>query len=119
MKQLRYLKTVELDKATIAKQDNGSRVESYSKVADYRVQLQELTDEVSASIYGSDINRMYRISSPRYTLENFLSGKANNTSDNVSLYSIVIGNDRYMIRAVKDHWIDVVLTGEVSAPVSL
>lgn len=114
MKQLRYLKTIELDKATTTTQSNGARVSVFSKVADYRVQTQELTDEISASIYGADINRMYRISSPRYILENYLAGKNNNSDDNVSQYSFVLNNARYRIRAVKEHWIDIELMGDVS-----
>lgn len=113
MKQLRYLKIIELDKATTTTQTNGARVSVYAKVGDYRVQTQELTDEISASIYGADINRMYRISSPRYNLEAFLATKNNNSGDNVSQYSFLLNNARYKIRAVKEHWIDIELMGDV------
>lgn len=116
MKQLRYLVKAELDKAANTKQDNGTVVTSYAKVADYLIQLQELTDEISASIYGADVNRMYRISSPRHELETFLFSKVNNTSDNVSLYSIVYNTHRYRIVVVRNSWIDIVLTGSVSIP---
>ena len=118
MKQLRYLKTIELDKGTTTTQSNGARITAYVKVGDYRIQTQELTDEISASIYGADIDRMYRISSPRYILENYLAGKNNNSDDNVSLYTIVFNRNRYKIRAVKEHWIDIELMGDV-APVSV
>ena len=118
MKQLRYLKTIELDKGTTTTQDNGARMTVYTKVSDYRVQTQELTDEISASIYGADVNRMYRISSPRYILEGFLAGKNNNSDDNVSLYTFVLNRNRYKIRAVKEHWIDIELLGDVP-PVSV
>jgi len=114
MKQLRYLKTIELDKGTTSTQSNGARVTAFTKVADYRVQTQELTDEISVSIYGSDIDRMYRISSPRYTLEAYLAGKNNNSDDNVSQYTILLNNARYRIRAVKEHWIDIELMGDIS-----
>lgn len=109
MKQLRYLIEVEIDKATKTKMENGAVVASYAKVSDYLIQKQELTDEISASIYGADVNRMYRISSPRHQLETFLRQKVNNTSDNISLYSVVLNGFRFKIVAVKEHWIDIVL----------
>ena len=110
MKQLRYLIDIELDKATNTRQPNGTILSTYAKVADYKVQLQELTDEISASIYGADVNRMYRVSSPHYVLESFLFSKVNNTSDNVSLYSMVIEDQRYRIVVVRKHWIDIELS---------
>ena len=109
MKQLRYLENVELDIATREKQANGVAVMSYTKVGDFLIQQQDLTDEISASIYGADVNRMIRVSSPHYVLEGFLSEKVNNTSDNVSYYSLLINGFRYKIVAVKKHWVDIVL----------
>ena len=109
MKQLRYLKNAEVDKATREKQDNGVTIVSYESVGIFTVQDQELTDEISASIYGADVNRMIRISSPHYELESFLAEKVNNTADNVSLYTVVLGGFRYKIVAVKKHWVDIAL----------
>lgn len=109
MKQLRYLIDVEVDKATRLKQDNGAVMASYAKVSEFKIQPQELTDEVSASVYGADVNRMYRISSPRHELELFLKSKLNNTADNISLYSVVLNGSRYKIVVVRDNWADIVL----------
>ena len=113
MKQLRYLQTIEVDKSTLVKQSNGLKTSVYTKVSDYLIQVQELTDEISASIYGADVNRMYRISSPRYVLEAFLSGKVNSTDDNISLYTVILNGQRYKIRVVRKHWVDIELIGPV------
>lgn len=114
MKQLRYLEEIELGKDTLIKQSNGVKTATYQKVGDYLVQFQELTDEVSASVYGADVNRMYRISSPQSVLEQFLFSKVNNTSDNISLYVIVYNGARYKVRVVRKNWIDIELQGAVS-----
>jgi len=109
MKQLRYLEDIELDESTRSKQPNGVLIYTYSKVDDYKVQFQELVDEISASIYGADIDRMYRISSPHYELEQYLAEKVNVSSDNISKYSIVHKGNRYKIRNVRKHWVDIEL----------
>ena len=111
MKQLRYLETIDLEKETLVKQNNGVKTATYQNVGEYLVQIQELTDEISASIYGADVNRMYRISSPNRNLEGFLFSKVNNTSDNVSLYVIVYNGARYRINVVRRNWIDIELLG--------
>ena len=107
MKQLRYLIDIELDKETRAKQSNGVSISTYEKVCDYKVQVQELNDQISASIYGADVNRMYRISSPKQEMERFLESKVNNTSDNISLYSFLYNSMRYKIVVVRNNWIDI------------
>ena len=109
MKQLRYLIKAELDITVRTKQPNGAVIETYSKVGDYIIQPQEIDDQVSASIYGADVNRMMRVSSPRYVLESFLASKMNVSTDNVSLYSLIIKGRRYRVKAVREHWIDTVL----------
>ena len=107
MKQLRYLVDIELDKETKTKQPNGLKISSYEKVQDYKVQVQELTDQISASIYGADVNRMYRVSSPHNVLENFLKSKVNESSDNVSLYTLLLNGWRYRIVVVRNNWVDI------------
>ena len=109
MKQLRYLESIELDKLTRAKQDNGAYKETYAKQSDYLVQFEEISDAVSASIYGAKIDRMYRISSPKHVLEGVLFSLMNVSSDNISLYSVLYGGSRYKIVAVKNNWIDIEL----------
>ena len=109
--QLSRLKPAVLKVATKIKQANGSYVEEYTKVADYKVILQELVDEVSASMYGANLNKTYRVSSPRETLEIYLQGKLNNTSDNISKYFLFIQDKQYKIVSVKEHWVDIELNG--------
>ena len=109
--QLSRLKPAVLKVATKTKQANGSYVEEYTKVTDYKVILQELVDEVSASMYGANLNKTYRVSSPREILEIYLQGKLNNTSDNISKYFLFIQDKQYKIVSVKEHWVDIELNG--------
>ena len=109
MKQLRYLESIELDKKTRTQNENGSYLETYTKQNDYLVQVEEIRDSVSASIYGARIDRMSRISSPRRILENVLYPLVNTSSDNISLYSVVLNSARYKIVAVNKNWIDIEL----------
>lgn len=109
MIQLRYLKDCELDITSSQRQPNGALTETYRPVAQYQVQMRELTDDISASIYGADVNNMYRVSSPYQTLEYFLKSKMNRSSDNISRYTLVIDGERYRIRAVRIHWADIEL----------
>ena len=109
MKQLRYLERIQLDKFTRSKQPNGAYIDTYVKQSDYLVQFEEMSDAISASIYGAKIDRMHRISSPRHVLERVLKTLMNTSSDNVSLYSVLYNNSRYKIVAVKNNWIDIEL----------
>lgn len=111
--QLRYLENVELYKATKVKQPNGVKINVYTKIDDYVVQKQEITDEASISIYGATINKMYRISSPRKVLETYLKPKINDRQDNISLYFIKYNNVLYKINAVRENWIDIEYTEEM------
>lgn len=97
---LRYLKPVILKKAVTAKQPNGSRKEEYEVIKTYQVQVQELDDEISVSIYGASIVNMLRIKSPLSKLENVLKAKVNNNADNISKYYIFIDNNKYRIKSV-------------------
>lgn len=111
--QLRYLENVELYKATKVKQPNGVKVNSYTKIDDYKVQKQEITDEASISIYGATINKMYRISSPNRLLEKYLKPKINDRQDNISLYFVKYNDVLYKITAVRENWIDIEYTEEM------
>lgn len=97
---LRYLKPVILKKSTIVKQSNGSRKEEYDAIKTYKVQVQELDDEISASIYGASIVNMLRIKSPLFKLESVLKTKINNNADNISKYYIFIDDNKYKIKSV-------------------
>lgn len=105
--QLRYLENIILQKATRTKQPNGDFIDTYTDVKEYRVQVNTLYDAVSASVYGSTLNKVYRISSPLCALETYLQDKVNNSEDNISQYAILYRNSIYKIVAVKDNWIDI------------
>ena len=107
--QLRYLKNVILKKSTKTKQDNGTYIETFTDVKTYEVQEQELTDEVSASIYGADLNKVTRIKSTKRELEIYLKTKLNNESDNISKYFIEIDGILHKIKSVKNNWIDITI----------
>lgn len=105
--QLRYLELVTLKVATKTKQANGTYIDTYTKINDYKVQKQELNDEVSASIYGADIIKMLRLRSPNAELEKYLIPKVNNSQDNISKYYIFIDNTQYKIKAVTSAKVDI------------
>lgn len=106
---LRYLKKVELKKASKEKQSNGSYIEKYTSIKKYSVQEQELDDQISASIYGASIINMLRIKSPLNDLESYLKEKINNTEDNISQYFIFIDSKRYKVLSVTRRGIDLEL----------
>lgn len=106
---LRYLKRVELKKASKEKQSNGTYIETYTPIKKYSVQEQELDDQISASIYGASIINMLRIKSPLNDLEDYLKKKINNTDDNISQYFIFIDNKRYKVLSVTKRGIDLEL----------
>lgn len=105
--QLRYKEKIMLKKSENQKQSNGAYISNYIDLQFYNVQIQELTDEVSASIYGATINKMYRISSPKQMLEKFLKSKLNNSNDNLSQYLILYNELLYKIITVRQEYIDV------------
>lgn len=112
---LRYLKQVTLKKATKVKQANGTYTNSYEDIETYNVQTQNLTDdEVSATIYGANINKMLRLSSPLKELEEYLLPKVDNKEDNISYYYIAIGTKTYKIVAVAEDRVDIELVNSSS-----
>ena len=112
---LRYLKPITLKKAEKIKQSNGTYTNIYNKIEDYRVQMQDLTDdEVSATIYGANITKMLRISSPLGELEEYLLPKVDNKQDNISYYYIFIGTKTYKIVSVAEDRIDMELVNSSS-----
>ena len=104
---------MELYKANKVKQANGVKINVYTKIDDYKVQKQEITDEASISIYGATINKMYRISSPNRLLEKYLKPKINDRQDNISLYFVKYNDVLYKITAVRENWIDIEYTEEM------
>lgn len=105
---LRYLEKISVKKATKAKQDNGAYISTYEDVKSYNCQIQDLvTDEISASIYGANITKMMRLSSPLKDMESFLLTKVNNKSDNISNYFVEYENNLYRITSVSKSRVDV------------
>lgn len=107
---LRRLKTITLKKSTKIKQANGNRaLEEYETIGTYKVQKQELDDQISASIYGANIVNMCRIKSPLSDLEDFLKSKLNNTTDNISKYFVFIDDNKYKIKSVNSKGVEIEL----------
>jgi len=112
---LRYLKPITLKKAEKQKQSNGTYKNTYNDIDVYNVQMQNLTDdEVSATIYGANINKMLRISSPLRNLEEYLLPKVDNKTDNISYYYIFIGTKTYKIVSVAEDRVDIELVNSSS-----
>lgn len=88
--QLRHLKKCVLTKGFKEKTSNGNFKLSLEIIGTYDCQIQKVTDSISATIYGADINRMYRFSSPLKDLETYLSDKFNYSNDNVTDYYLEI-----------------------------
>lgn len=111
--QISRLKTCVLLKGARTKANNGTYVNTYQEQASYSVIPQELTDEVSASIYGANINKTTRISSVRRELEALLKTKLNNKADNISNYAIEFENKIHKIVSVKNNWVDIEASNEI------
>lgn len=114
MIQLRYLEQCFLCNRVKKYQSNGTQKETFPEIKDYLIQIQDFYDDISASIYGADINKMIRICSPHNVLENYLLEKMNFSNDNITNYSIKRGNIIYEIVSVKKHWIDLKILCEIS-----
>lgn len=109
MKLVRYLENVKLLKTEKVKQNNGTYINDYTEIDNYKVQAQRLSDEISATIYGANINKMYKITSPLKDLENFLVSKVNNKQDNISLYFIEYKNSKYKVVSATEEMIEIEL----------
>lgn len=101
MKLVRYLKEVNLLKSVNVKQPNGAYIKSYENIGSYKVQEKTLNDEISASIYGANINKMLNLSTALGDLEEYLIPKVDNKEDNISLYFIKIKDKIYKITSVR------------------
>lgn len=102
MKQIRYLKNIELLKSSRKKQPNGTYIDDYDVINKYNAQLNQLTDEVSASIYGTDVVKMLSVSTALKDLEKLLMTKLNNKDDNIALYYIRYNNFIYKVMSVSE-----------------
>ena len=100
---LRYLENATLKKTIQEKQANGTVIEKgLEDKGTYKVQSQELSDEISASIYGASVYKMLRIRSINQDLEDYLYARATNKLDN-------IGDRKYRVRAVNQKGVDLEL----------
>ena len=108
MKLLRRLKEVELKKAVYKKQTNGTKVvNDYTNIKKFKVCFYNVSDEVSISTYGAEINSIKRISSIRNELESFLLPKMDSIEDNISKYVISYDDKNYKVKVVKSHYVDI------------
>ena len=107
MKQLTRLESIELYRIGKETLPDGDVQETETQIGTYKVVIQELNDNVSATIYGADINKILRISSVNKILEILLKEKLNNTSDNISKYRISYGNSKHKVKDVKSRYIDI------------
>lgn len=103
MKLVRYLKPGMLVKSTKVKQANGTKVDTYQDIREYKIQANTLNDDISATIYGSNVVNMLAISTALGDLESLLQSKINNKEDNISLYFIKFKNSIYKIKSVSDN----------------
>ena len=106
-KQLTRLISCDLFKVLQVQTPDGDVSNIQSKEGTYSIVYQELADEVSANIYGANLNKIRRISSVNNLLEILLRSKLNNTSDNISKYRITFNDDTYKITDVKSKYIDI------------
>lgn len=107
MKLIRYLESVRLLKSENVKQSNGTYIKSFTEIKKYNVSIKTLDDEVNATIYGANINKMFSMSTPLQNLENFLIPKVDNVEDNISLYLIEYNGSKYKIVSVTKNEIKV------------
>lgn len=85
---------------------DGDPIERYERIDDYLAGVQYLDDSVSASIYGAEIKKTYRVSSLHSSLEKSLLPKINNNPDNLSNYLIEYLGNKFKIERVTPKYID-------------
>lgn len=107
MRQLRYLTKATLLISETTIEDNGAPVSSFKELNTYDVQIEKVSDSVSASTYGADITKMYRISSIRKELETYLVSKFNYDLDNISNYFIVNNGKTFKVVSINGNYVDV------------
>ncbi len=99
---------VTLKKAIFEKASNGQSIaKEYQNIEKYSVFKQNLEDEISASIYGANINKMLRIESVRHELEGFLCDIIENKEEKISDYFIFYNSVTYKITSVNEFRIDI------------
>ena len=102
------LQTVILKKAIWKKDLNGQRVlNEYKDVDTFYVFKQNIEDQISASVYGANINKMLRIESIRHELEVMLCNVLDNPKDKISDYFIFFNSILYKITSVNEFKVDI------------
>ena len=119
MKLVRYLQEAKLLKSVNVKQSNGVYIKTFTEISTYQVQVKNLEDEISATIYGANIDKMLNISDALGELSCYLTSKVDNVNDNISLYFIEIDSTRYKIVSVKEKSINIERIGKVESAISL
>lgn len=120
MIQLRFLKPSTLYEASTTIAENGYSVVTYTKIAEFLVQTQNIAEynmltrksEVETHYSqntGATLGKRMRAQSPRTLLEKYLATKMNVGPDNITRYVLEIGSERFKITSVKDRWIDIEL----------
>lgn len=120
MIQLRFLKPSTLYESSTTIAENGYSVISYTKIADFLVQTQNIAEynmltrksEIETHYSqntGATLGKRLRVQSPRTLLERYLASKMNVGPDNITRYVLEINGDKYRINSVKDRWVDVEL----------
>lgn len=107
MKQIIRLKELDLYKVISTQSADGDFIKTYEFVKSYKVEREELRDTLSATIYGSDINKVMRFSSLRNELESYLYTKLNNSNDNISKYQVKFEDNYYKIEDLTRKYVDV------------
>lgn len=105
------MRLIDLEKITLyhvtkGTAPDGDPTEIYQKVQEYDAGVQYLDDSVSASIYGAEVTKTYRVSSLHSNLEKTLLPKINNNPDNLSNYLIEYLDNKFKIQRVTPKYID-------------
>ncbi len=97
-----------LKKGIYVETTNGSQiVGKYEDINPYYVKVQEIEDDINASIYGANIKKMKRLTSLRNELETYLEPKVDNVEDNVSNYFIFYKDKFYKIISVNSYQVEI------------
>lgn len=105
------MRLIDLEKVTLyhvikGTAKDGDPTEIYDKLEEYDAGVQYLDDGVSASIYGAEVTKTYRVSSLHLSLENFLLPKINNNPDNLSNYLIEYLGNKFKVQRVTPKYVD-------------
>ena len=101
--RLDNLKKIILKKSIKEKQLNGTYINNYRNISEAYIIHNPIEDELSATIYGTDLNRIVRITSKDLEFNNLIKSKLNSNEDNIKMYYIELENVLYTIEMVKPY----------------